>query len=124
MTIYVTHSRSFDFKKELYEPIRSSEFGILHKIILPHEFSDEPYSSLAMFAEKKFDLILAEVSYPSTGQGIELGWASSFGIPIIGIYLENLKYSGSLKSVTNSFFAYKQGELDKLLVKLSTVVGE
>jgi hypothetical protein len=74
MKIYVSHSTSFDFKEELYKPIRSSDLNSIHEIILPHEDSNEQFKTLDLFKSGGCKLIIAEVSYPSTGQGIELGW--------------------------------------------------
>ncbi len=108
MKIYVTHSTSFDFKNELYKPLRESELNDLYEIILPHENSEEPFSS------KEFiptcDIILAEVSYPSTGQGIELGWADKAGKKIICFYKSGTKYSSSLKVISEIFFEYDNVE--------------
>lgn len=102
--IYVTHSTSFDFKKELYEPIRSSSLDSSYEITLPHENSDEQFNSKDYM--KDCDLIIAEVSYPSTGQGIELGWANLYGKQIVCIYKIGSKPSGSLKIVSNTLIEY------------------
>lgn len=110
MNIYVTHSTGFDYKNELYSPIRSSDLNRKHSFILPHEKSDTPFSSKEMFGSKKFDLVLAEVSHPSTGQGIELGWADAFGVKIICMYKKGLKISGSLKVVSDTFIEYENAE--------------
>lgn len=56
------------------------------------------------------DLILAEVSFPSTGQGIELGWANIFKIPILCVSKENTKISGSLKYLTQDFITYSDSK--------------
>jgi len=122
MTIYVTHSRAFDFQKELYLPIRESDLNTEHTIILPHELSQHSYSSLEMFKTRKFDLILAEVSYPSTGQGIELGWANAFDIPIVAVYQENQAYSASIKTVTEHFLSYKKENIADLFPLLSEIM--
>jgi hypothetical protein len=84
--IYLAHSTGFDYKKELYKPIRGSQLNKENKILLPHEKSIEPFNSKELF-QKETNLIIAEISYPSTGT--ELGWADSFGIPVICIYKKN-----------------------------------
>ncbi len=71
MNIYVAHSREFDFKKDLYEPIRNSELNDLAEVILPHEQSEEPFNIKEGL--KTVDYMIAEVSFPSIGLGIELG---------------------------------------------------
>lgn len=101
MKLYLTHSTSYDFKTELYEPIMASELYKLHQITLPH-LTKEFINSKEVIA--KADLILAEVSYPSTGQGIELGWAENFGKNVICFYKAGSKYSGALKVVSSIFF--------------------
>lgn len=82
--IYVAHSRSFDFKKELYEPIRKNFLNNEHTFILPHEHSEEPFNSKD-YLKDEADLVIAEVSEPSTGLGIELGWADAHQVLIICI---------------------------------------
>lgn len=109
MIIYVSHSREFDFKNNLYQPLRTAALPGL-KFILPHETSDAPYPTRALFEQKACDLVLAEVSYPSTGQGIELGWAQMLGIPVICMYKKGTKPSGSLKVVTDRLLEYEKIE--------------
>jgi len=65
LKIYVGHSRDFDYVNELYVPLRRSKLNSIHEIILPHEKSDRPYSSKEFF--KTCDVMIAEVSHPSTG---------------------------------------------------------
>jgi len=65
---------------------------------------------------QKVDLLIAEVSYASTGQGIELGWAEAQNIPIICFYKLTSKFSSSLKFVTSDIIEYSDENdfLDKL----------
>lgn len=106
MKIYVTHSRSFDFKNKLYVPIRKSRLNSLHEFILPHEESDEPYDSKTLIMCDSLDLLLAEVSYKSTAQGVELGWADSRNTPIALLYDKDLRPSNSLRRVSNLWVPY------------------
>jgi hypothetical protein len=106
MKIYVAHSTSFDYKSELYLPIRQSDLNSQHDFILPHESSNEPYDSNSLFTTAQVDLVLAEVSYPSTGLGIELGWADSAGAPIACFYKVGSNPSGSLQAVTDKIVGY------------------
>ena len=118
--IYISHSTSFDFKKELYQPLKKA--GLDYSFIYPHEKSSKPYPVKKLFLSKKCNLVIAEVSFPSTGQGIELGWANIFKIPIICIYQEGKKYSNSLEKLTQKFIAYKdsKGLIQKLRRELET----
>jgi len=109
MKIYVAHSRNFDFKKELYEPIRQSSLNDEHAFVLPHETSEESFNSKD-FLKNEADLLIAEVSEPATGLGIELGWADSYEVPIVCIYRVGSKVSGSLKVVSKNFVEYSNSK--------------
>lgn len=116
MKIYVSHLRNYDFKKELYDVLGNS--NLKHEFILPHKDSETPFNTKDLLQNKKCDLVLAEVSYPSTGQGIELGWANIYGIPIVCIYKKGAKIAGSLKVISNTFIEYESSE--DLINKLRT----
>lgn len=109
MKIYVAHSRSFDFKKELYEPIKQSSLNDKHTFVLPHETSDEPFNSKD-YLKNEADLLIAEVSESATGLGIELGWADTYEVPIVCIYRKGSKVSGSLQVVSKHFVEYSNGK--------------
>ncbi|CAN5189909.1 hypothetical protein BH09PAT2_BH09PAT2_03930 [soil metagenome] len=115
MKIYVTHSSSFDYQKELYQPLRNSHLNDLYEITLPHEKSAEQFDSKELI--KECNVILAEVSYPSTGQGIELGWANIYVIPIICLYKKGMKPSDSLRTISNTFIEYENSR--EMVQKLS-----
>lgn len=103
MKIFVPHSSNFDFRNELYLPLRNSSLNDQHEFILPQENKREVITREII---KACGLILAEVSYPSTGQGIELGWASILDVPIVCIYKEGFKYSPALHYITDKFIDY------------------
>lgn len=117
MIIYVTHSRNFDYQTELYLPLKNSSLSKKNSFILPHDRSDKPFDSKTVFSEKKCDLVIAEISFPSTSQGIELGWADMKEIPIVCIIKEGTTYSQSIKAVTNHFISYADKE--QLMAKLA-----
>lgn len=104
MTIYVSHSKSFDYKNELYYPLKS----LVDKcdFIFPHENGDKGQISKNIFLEKKCGIVLAEVSFPATGQGIELGWADMMNIPIVCVHKKGSSISGSLKLISTQFYEY------------------
>jgi hypothetical protein len=119
MKIYVTHSRKdFDFKNELYLPLRNSVLNSNNEIVLPHEFSDAPFNSRDYIPQ--CDLVIAEVSTGSLGQGIELGWADAAKKPIICVYRKGTSPSGSLKVITNQIIEYENNQ--QLIEKLSEVI--
>lgn len=66
MNIYIAHSRSFDFKKDLYEAIRKSFLNGEHTFVLPHETTEEPFNSKD-YLKNQATLMIAEVSEPATG---------------------------------------------------------
>lgn len=119
MKIYVAHASSFDFQHELYDFLRKSRLNKRHEFILPHEHSSEPQNSKEKIRE--YDLVLAEVSYPSTGMGIELGWADAFGIPIVCVHRKDAQISSSLKTVTNVFLAYE--DLQEMAQKIESYLS-
>ena len=114
MRIYLSHSSSFDFNSELYEPLKQSQLNIQHQIYFPHDTVNIDVKSKEVI--QKVDLLIAEVSYASTGQGIELGWAEAQNIPIICFYKLTSKFSSSLKFVTSDIIEYSDENdfLDKL----------
>lgn len=116
MEIYIAHSNGFDFKNELYAPLRKSELNIKHHIFLPHE-TDEFVNTKEII--RKSDIIVAEVSYPATGVGIELGWANDANKRVICIYKTGCKVSKSLKVVCNTFIEYSNSS--DIIAKLSEI---
>ena len=111
MRIYIAHSREFDFKNELYVPIRNDEELKEQEFILPHEISDVSSNTRDFY--KDIDLIIAECSYPSIGLGIEIGWAFDDNIPVYCIHKKGTKVSGSIYAITQNIFEYK--DIDEML---------
>ena len=103
MKVYVTHSSDFDYKAELYQPLREIQIeGV--EFVFPHKDTDQPTNSKERI--KEFDLVLAEVSSPSTGVGIELGWADMIGVPVVCIHKQGTGPSLSLQSITREIIQY------------------
>lgn len=119
MNIYISHSRDFDFENELYKPIRESDINNLYSFFLPHENKNDSDNIETL---KSSDLIIAEVSFPSTGQGIELGIANTLNIPTLCIYKESSKISGSLKYITDKFVTYSNSQ--DLVSKISNYLSK
>ena len=125
MKIYIGHSKTLDFKNDLYEPIRLSALNKKHEIILPHELHENASDFITKDIIKTCDLIVAEVSFPATGLGIELGWANAFQRPIICIYRKGAKTAGSLKVITDNFIEYtdKNDMIQKLTNAIDAMEG-
>lgn len=118
MKIYVSHATQSNYEDELYAPLKQT-IGKSHELVLPHDVGADVHSKDAI---RSSDLVLAEVSHPSTGQGIELGWADDAGIPIICIHRLNEAPSGALKYITKQFVTYRDSsdigtKLDAVLSK-------
>jgi len=120
LTLYLTHATVFDFKTKLYQPLISSSIYKKYKIILPHLENTFLQNSQTIISSA--DIVLAEISYPSTGQGIELGWANLLSKPIICFSQINKNYSNSLKLVSDHFISYQDSNdmINKLEIYLDT----
>lgn len=120
--IYISHSSLVNYKDFLYNPIKSSNLIPNYKFIFPHERdSEDLFDTKKLFLSGKCKLVLAEVSTPSTGQGIELGWANDLHIPIVCIYRKGSTITSALKTVSNKFIEYDDSEdmIQKIATHLS-----
>ncbi|GAB4144409.1 MAG: hypothetical protein OHK0017_02900 [Patescibacteria group bacterium] len=108
--IYLTHPKAMDYDNELYKPIRNSILNNKFNFVFPYEDDGMPYNSKELILNDNCQIVLAEVSEPSTGQGIELGWAIVKNIPIIAFYKPGSKVSNSVKMLVNSIFEYSDPE--------------
>jgi len=109
----------FDYKKLLYAPIKGSSLNSVYRLIFPHEFSDDPYPTRELFESKRAEIIvLAEISYDSSGQRTELDWANELNIPVIAFHKEDQKNNIS----SNEDFVYYNS--NDLLERLEPVLKE
>ena len=104
LKIYIAHSREIDFINELYNPLKNCNELSKYELILPHERKQENNNNRIFY--KNLAMIIADVSRPSTGLGIELGWAYDDNVKIYCIYKKGFKYSSSLKAVSDNFYEY------------------
>lgn len=119
MKIYVCHSSDFDYETELYSPLRKSKLNDLNEIFLPHEEKNKIINTTSTI--KNSDLILAEVSFSSTGLGIELGRAEMMNKKTVCFYKKGSKISKSLNFITNNFIEYET--FDEFLEKLEAYLN-
>ncbi|HWY79062.1 MAG TPA: hypothetical protein VNW29_01765 [Candidatus Sulfotelmatobacter sp.] len=117
MKIFISHSRAFNYREELYKPLRNSELNKKHEIIFPHEDEQERETKDSI---RDADLVVAEVSFPSTGEGIELGWANASYVSIICFYKSGSKISNALQHVTADIFVYDS--MDSMIAKITEFV--
>lgn len=104
MKVYVAHSQQLPYQDELYQPIRTSVLNAEYEFVLPHETSQAPYNSLDQ--AKTFKALIAEVSFPSTGLGIELGWFNALGLPILCLQRAGSQVSPSVQLVATQYVVY------------------
>lgn len=114
MNIYISHSSGYDYENEIYEPIKASKLARVHQFFLPHELQN--LDTDAKTELKQTDVLVAEASLPSTGQGIELAQAEAAGVPVICFYKTGFKPSGSLRFVTSTIIEYR--DINDMLAKL------
>ena len=110
MNIYVSHKRRSDFETSLYNPLKDSVLAQKYTFVFPHENNPQSFNVKELLKNKKIDLVLAEVSEPATGQGIELAWVAEFNVPIVCFYKDGSDISGSLHFLTENFISYGSNE--------------
>ena len=121
MNIYISHcGGNYDYENELYQPIKESKLAEVHQFFLPHE--PQNIDTDAVTELKHTDVLVAEASFPSTGQGIELAQAKAVGVPIVCFYKAGAKTSSSLRFVTDKIIEY--ADMPDLFVKLQTELDE
>lgn len=120
MKIYVAHASGFDFRTKLYEPLRASALDTEHEILLPQE---GPIEEITRDMLGQADALVADVSMPSLGVGIEIGWADSFSMPVIAIYEKGSTPSFSIDNAVTTRFEYENGEdlVEKLTAALAAL---
>jgi hypothetical protein len=87
LNIYFVHSTKFDYNNLIYKKILSSSICLAHNLMLP--MTKEYQNIYAKELMAKADIIIAEVSNPSFGLGLELKWLSKVNKPKLFLSLEN-----------------------------------
>ncbi|MDR0978386.1 MAG: hypothetical protein LBL91_00290 [Lachnospiraceae bacterium] len=118
MKIYISHSSKYDYKNKIYNPIKNASLSKSNKFFFPHEQDSNMVNAKEIISS--YDLVIAEVSLPSTGQGIELGWAEYTKTPILCIYEKNAEISSSLHLITDNFIEY--GSSEDMIDKISNFI--
>lgn len=104
MKILVAHSSNYDYQTELYEPLKQSALAKEHTIIFPHNEENLGIETNSQIPDT--DLMIAEVSYPSTGAGIEIGLVQAAGIPTLFVYKTGTTPSSALKFIKGTLIEY------------------
>ena len=100
MKVYLAHSSNCDYINKIYKPILNDP-ELSKIIILPHMEKDNMHNRNYY---EDFDLVIAEVSAPSTGMGIELGFFYDSKVPIYCLYQGD--YSKSVEVVAKKIIEY------------------
>lgn len=108
MKIYISHASNYDFQKDLYGPLKLSTIPNEHELFFPHDAENIDTHSKDLIASS--DLMLAEVSSPSTGQGIEMGWSNASNTPIVCLFKKGSHISSSLRFVAEDFIEYTDSD--------------
>jgi hypothetical protein len=87
LNIYFVHSTKFDYNNLIYKKILSSSICLAHNLMLPMTKEYQNINAKELMA--KADIIIAEVSNPSFGLGLELKWLSKVNKPKLFLSLEN-----------------------------------
>jgi hypothetical protein len=121
MNIYISHcGGNHNYENELYRPIKESELAERHHFFLPHEPQNVDIDAVTELGHT--DILVAEASFPSTGQGIELAQAKAAGVPVICFYKIGTKTSSSLRFVTDKIIEYTN--MSDLLIKLQAELDQ
>lgn len=118
MKIFLAHASAFDFRAKLYVPLRASALNTEHELLLPEE-AGETWNTKDVIESS--NVLVLDASAPSTGAGIEAGWAHAAGVPVIVI-----REKGSAPSTVVSFIAQGEFEYENagdLVEKLSAALA-
>ena len=107
--LYVSHSKAVDYRNELYAPLQASDLVDAWELFLPHSGGSVARNTREVVRGAR--AVLAEVSQPATGLGIELGWADAFGVPIVALHRHDARPSGSLAFVARLVLPYQRDRL-------------
>lgn len=75
-----------------------------YQVVFPSNDNDTLAHTFSQVAAA--DLVITEVSSPSTGSGIELGWASALKKPIIAFHQGGAVPTQALQHITDKIFVY------------------
>ena len=114
MKIFLSHSSNYDYKNELYEPIKNHFQNSKYSFIYPEELKINTKELI-----KNCDYFFCEISCQSVGSSIETGWADAFDKPIYCFYKTGTKPSSAFKYLTDKIYEYNStDELLKIISEL------
>ncbi len=104
--IYLGHTRDprLNYLDTFYQPLIAALHE--HTLIMPHpNGADAVINSCDVLP--KCDAMIAEVSYPSTGLGMELAWAKIVQVPILCLHHTTCTPSHSVLTHFSSIISYE-----------------
>lgn len=119
MKILVAHASNFDYLNELYQPLKKSFLTQEHTFIFPKENENTEIETNSQIPNT--DLLIAEVSYPSTGTGIEIGLVQAAHIPTIFLHKKGTTPTSSLKFIEGTIIEYIDS--NDLVIKISDYIN-
>ena len=117
LNIYISHSSKMDYINELYEPLLNSSIALNNNLILPHSKEYEKINTKQIIMEA--DILVAEVSYPGTGIGLELGRAECNNVPIICFIKKGIKCNSS---VSRNFKVMEYENASDMVERLENII--
>ena len=120
MKILVAHASNYDYRTELYEPLKQSAIAEKHTFIFPHDEGNAEIETTSHIPDT--DLMIAEVSYPSTGAGIEIGLVQAAHIQTLFVYKAGTTPSSALKFIKGKLIEYT--DASDLVSKVEEELGD
>lgn len=120
LDIYISHSKKMDYKNKLYGPLMKSKIGKENNLILPRtpQYNDLDTKDILINS----DLLIAEVTIPGTGVGIEIGRAECSNVKILCLLKKGEKCSTSVKRICPDIIEYN-GE-DEMIYKIQKYLND
>lgn len=116
--IYFAHPSLSQFNMSFYFPLKNSSLNDVYEIIFPNE------GYMSIFKKNISDsfFFIADVSDSNLELGMQIGFASMVGIPIVFTYKKGSDFSSSLKYISEHFIEYEN--IKDLIDKLEDVIIE
>ena len=102
-----------DYEKELYKPLLNSKLTSEYRFILPHSREYDKVNTKEILINS--DYLVAEVSFPATGVGLELGRAECNNVSIICFVKKGKKCSSSIE---RNFEVFEYNDSQEMIKKL------
>lgn len=116
-TVYVSHSKRFDFRKELYIPL--IQLRGKYNLVLPYEAS-EFFDAPALINTTDNLAVIAELSFPSLVRDSEISLAFANERRVVGIYRKGAAISRAQSIACSVLLEYET--LEKIIPKIEKLI--